>query len=84
MSDKSSLAEQVALERQEGTWSELAPSVDPIDQIFDKFKSCIDNKLGAFKSYFCPQDDSPDSESKGFKREIEANKLQRQREAIFV
>ena len=83
MSDKSSLAEQVALERQEGTWSESAPSVDPIDQIFDKFKSYIDNKLGAFKSNFSPQDDSPDSESKRFKREIEANKLQRQREAIF-
>ena len=39
MSDESSSAEQVALEHQEGTSSESVPSLDPIDQIFDKFKS---------------------------------------------
>ena len=39
MSNESSSAEQVTLEHQEGTSSELVPSVDPIDQIFDKFKS---------------------------------------------
>ena len=64
---------KVALEHQEGTSSESVPSVDPIDQIFDK--SHIDNKLGAFKSNFSPQDDSPDSESKRFKIQIEAKKL---------
>lgn len=37
--------------------------------------SHIDNKLGAFKSNFSPQDDSPDSESKRFKIQIETKKL---------
>lgn len=37
--------------------------------------SHIDNKLGAFKCNFSPQDDSPDSESKRFKIQIEAKKL---------
>ena len=32
-------------------------------------------KLGALKSNFSSQDDSPDSESRRFKREIEAKKL---------
>lgn len=39
MSDESSSAEQVTLEHREETSSELVPSVDPIAQIFDKFKS---------------------------------------------
>ena len=47
--------------------------------------SHIDNKLGAFKCNFSPQDDSPDSESKRFKIQIEAKKLKfKEKEKQFL
>ena len=71
-SDESSVAENVTVQQPEGTTTGSATSGDPIDQIFDRFKSYIDTKLGAFKNTFPLQDDSPDSGSKKFRREVEA------------
>ena len=51
------------------------PVGDPVDRIFDRFKSYIDTKLGAFKTSIPVQENSPDTESKKFRREVEAKKL---------
>ena len=48
---------------------------DPLDQIFDEFKSYIDTKLGPFKTSLPLQEDSPDAEAKKLRREVQAKKL---------
>ena len=74
-SDESSLADNITVQQPEGTSTGSVTSGDPIDQIFDRFEAYIDTKLGAFKNTFPLQDDSPDSESKKLRREVEAKKL---------
>jgi len=57
-SDDSSVAENVTVQQPEGTSTGSVTSGDPTDQIFDRFKSYIDTKLGAFNNTFPLQDDS--------------------------
>ena len=67
--DEGSVAENVIVQQPKGTSTRSVTSGDPIDQIFDRFKSYIDTKLGAFKTTIPLQDYSPDSESKRLRRE---------------
>ena len=62
--DEGSLPENVTVQQPKGTSTRSVTSGDPIDQIF-----------GRFKNTFSLQDDSPDSESKKLRREVEAKKL---------
>jgi len=63
-SDESSVAENVTVQQPEGTSTGSVTSGDPKDQIFDRVRSYIDTKLGAFKNTFPLQEDSPDSDKR--------------------
>ena len=66
----------VSEQPREETPSVSEPAVgDTVDRIFDRFKSYIDTKLGAFESSFPLRENSPDTESIKFRREVEAKKL---------
>ena len=75
MNPESEEAEHVNIQRTEGNSTESASAIDPVDQIFDRFKSYINTKLGAFKTNWPVHEDGPDAESKKFRRKVEAKKL---------
>ena len=74
MNPESEEAKRVNIQRTEGNSTESAFAIDPVDQIFDRVKSYIDTKLGAFKTNLPVHEDGPDAESKKFRREVEAKK----------
>ena len=67
MNPESEEVERVNIQRTEG--NSTASAIDPVDQIFDRFKSYIDIKLGAFKTNLSVHEDD---EAKKFRRKVKA------------